>query len=595
MKKMRRKIPLLIIAWQHKHISQRHFIFILSILLGFTSGLGAVVLKNLTHAIQELLRGNIIRDYHTLFYFVFPTIGFLFVYLIMKYVIKSKVSHGIPSTLYAISQLKGVMKPFQMYGSILTAPITIGFGGSVGLEGPTVATGAAVGSNLARLLHVKQSTRTLLIGCAAAGALSAIFKAPIAAILFAVEVFSLDLTLASLIPLFLASLSAITTSYFFFGTNQILPFEISREFILSDIPMYVLLGVVAGFTSIYFAKVYGLTHKLFGKIASPVQRLLIGGAAIGLLVFLIPPLYGEGFETINSLIRGVPQEALNIPFVSINYENTWLIIVLLAGLVLFKVIASSITFGAGGVGGIFAPTLFMGSIMGYCLALILNNLPFLNLNVSETNFTLVGMAGLMAGVLHAPLTAIFLIAELTGGYNLFIPLMFTAAISFSFTKRFLNYSVYTAELGHQGKLVTHDKDKAVLMFMQLPKIIETQFVTVNYNDNLGELVKAISKSTRNIFPVIDDNQKFMGVVYLDDIREIMFDSSQYENTSVASLMTVPEYSINFTDHMETVMNKFHQSDAWNLPVIDKDKYVGFVSKSKMLSVYRKLLLDISNQ
>lgn len=595
MKNMRRKIPLLIIAWQHKYINQREFIFILSILLGLTSGLGAVILKNITHAIQGLLEGNIIKDYHKLFYFIFPTIGFFLVFLIMKYIIKNKVSHGIPSTLYAISQLKGIMKPFQMYGSILTAPITIGFGGSVGLEGPTVATGAAVGSNLARLFHVKQSTRTLLIGCAAAGALSAIFKAPIAAILFAIEVFSLDLTLVSLIPLVLASLSAIATSYFFFGTNKILPFEISREFILSDIPIYGLLGIVAGITSIYFSRVYGITHKLFHDIKSPIKRVLIGGAAIGLLVFLIPPLYGEGFDTINSLIRGVPQEALSVPFLSIDYSNTWIVIALLIGLVVFKVIASSITFGAGGVGGIFAPTLFMGSIMGYCVALILNNLPFINLNVSETNFTLVGMAGLMAGVLHAPLTAIFLIAELTGGYTLFIPLMFTAAISFSLTKRFLNYSVYTAELGHQGKLVTHNKDKAVLMFMQLPKIIETKFVPVNYDGTLGDLVKAISESTRNIFPVVDKEQKFMGVVFLDDVREIMFDSSQYETTSIASLMTLPEYSINFFDNMETVMDKFQKSDAWNLPVIDNEKYVGFVSKSKMLSVYRSLLVDISNQ
>lgn len=595
MKKIRKKIPLLIIAWQHKHISQRHFIFILSILLGLASGLGAVILKNLTEAIQELLEGNIIKDYHTIFYFLFPTIGFFFVYLIMKYIIKNKVSHGIPSTLYAISQLKGVMKPFQIYGSILTAPITIGFGGSVGLEGPTVATGAAAGSNLARFFHVKQSTRTLLIGCAAAGALSAIFKAPIAAILFAIEVFSLDLTLASLIPLVLASLSAITTSYFFFGSNTILPFEISREFILTDLPMYALLGIVAGLTSIYFAKVYSFTHRIFHNITSPIRRLLIGGLAIGILIFFIPPLYGEGFETINSLIRGVPQETLDVPFLNLNYANPWIIIILLAGLVLFKVIASSITFGAGGVGGIFAPTLFMGSIMGYCFAMILNNLPFLNLNVSETNFTLVGMAGLMAGVLHAPLTAIFLIAELTGGYTLFIPLMFTAAISFILTKRFLKYSVYTAELGHQGKLVTHNKDKAVLMFMQLPKIIENNFITVNYNDTLRELVNAISKSTRNIFPVVDNEQKFMGVVFLDDVREIMFDSQKYDTTTIASLMTLPEHSINFNDDMETVMDKFQKSEAWNLPVIDNKKYVGFVSKSKMLSVYRRLLVDISNQ
>lgn len=583
-----------IINWRQRYLSERQFIYLLSIVVGFTSGLAAVTLKNLTHFIQNLLRDGIIQDYYIGFYFVFPLIGFYMVYLVMKFIIKRKVSHGIPSTLYAISQQKGIMKSFQMYGSILTAPITVGFGGSVGLEGPTVATGAALGSNLARAFHIKQSTRTLLIGCASAGALASIFKAPIAAIVFAIEVFSLDLTLISLVPLLLASTSAIVTSYFFFGAERILPFHISQDFLLSDIPYYIILGIVAGFTSIYFAKVYDATHRIFRRINTPLERLIIGGLALGLLVYIMPPLYGEGFNTINNLIKGTPEASLTIPFLTLNFDNLWLIIALLAGLVLFKIIATSITFGAGGVGGIFAPTLFMGSIMGNCVARIINNVPYLNLQVSESNFTLVGMSGLMAGVLHAPLTAIFLIAELTGGYSLFIPLMLTAAISFSLTKYFLKYSVYTAELGLQGKLVTHNKDKVVLMFMQLNKVIETNFISINYNGTLRDLVAVIAHCSRNVYPVVDDAQGFKGIILLDDVREIMFDGSLYDETTIASLTTMPEEIIFYDDDMTTVMDKFQRSDAWNLPVVDMGKYVGFVSKSKMLSVYRKLLIDITN-
>lgn len=582
------------IEWRQRYLSERQFIYILSILVGFTAGLSALTLKNLTHFIQHLLRDGIIQDYYLGFYFVFPLIGLCIVYLVIKFIIRKEVSHGIPSTLHAISQEKGIMKTFQIYGSVLTAPITVGFGGSVGLEGPTVSTSSAIGSNLARIFHINQTTRTLLIGCASAGALSAIFKAPIAAIVFAIEVFSLDLTLLSLVPLLLASISSIVTSYFFFGAEHILPFHIEENFLLKDLPYYIILGLVAGFTSIYFAKMYDKVHRIFRRINTPLERLIIGGLALGILVYIMPPLYGEGFNTINNLIKGTPEASISVPFFEINFDNAWLIIALLAGLVLFKIIATAITFGAGGVGGIFAPTLFMGSIMGNCFARIINNIPYLNLHVSESNFTLVGMSGLMAGVLHAPLTAIFLIAELTGGYNLFVPLMVTAAISFSLTKYFLHYSVYTAELGLQGKLVTHNKDKVVLMFMQLNKIIETNFVSIKYSANLRDLVDVIAHSSRNIYPVVDDEQHFKGVIFLDDVREIMFDSSLYDETTVASLTTMPDELIFYDDSMQTVMDKFQRSDAWNLPVVDMGKYVGFVSKSKMLSVYRKLLVDITN-
>jgi len=565
--------------------------------VGFLSGVGAVILKNLTHFFQHLLEGNLVRYYHHAFYFLFPIIGLAIVYFIIKYVIRDKVSHGIPSTLYAISKRKGIMKRYQMIGSILTAPLTIGFGGSVGLEGPTVATGSAISSNVARLFHLNQSTRTLLIGCAAAGALSSIFKAPIAAIIFAIEVFSLDLTIASMLPLLLASLSAIITSYFFFGSDVLLPFKIEDVFSIKDVPFYIVLGVVAGFTSIYFTEVYDRVQKFFDRFKSPVKRLLIGGIGLGVLIYFIPPLYGEGFDTINSLIAGNPEISLQKNFLNLDLSNVWVVIGLLTGLVFFKIIASALTFGAGGVGGIFAPTLFMGSIMGNCIAKVINNIGLFQNSVSESNFTLVGMAGLMAGVLHAPLTAIFLIAEVTGGYELFIPLMLTATISYSITKYVHPHSVYAMELGRKGELITHDKDHAVLTLMDIDRVIEDSFVRVYADMNLGQLVKeAVVKSNRNIFPVISrDEEKLLGIILLDDIRSIMFDQSLYKTVFAREVMQKPPVIVEIgKDKMTSVMKKFQDSSAWNLPVIKDGKYYGFISKSKLLTVYRNKLIEVTS-
>lgn len=586
-----------VLIWRAKYISHRQFVYILSIVVGFTSGVGAVILKNLTHFFQHILEGNLVKYYHSAFYFLFPILGLTLVYLIMKYVIRNKVSHGIPSTLYAISKRKGIMKQYQMFGSILTAPLTVGFGGSVGLEGPTVATGAAIGSNISRMFHMNQTTRNLLIGCAAAGAMSSIFKAPIAAIVFAIEVFSLDLTIASLLPLLLASISAILTSYFFFGDDILLPFNIEDNFVIQDAPFYLILGVAAAFTSIYFAQVYDRIHKFFEKIKSPIQRLVVGGVLLGILIYFIPPLYGEGFEVINNLIAGNPEKALENNFLKMDLSNTWIVIGLLAGLVFFKIIASSLTFGAGGVGGIFAPTLFMGSIMGNCMAKIINNSGFINTPISESNFTLVGMAGLLAGVLHAPLTAIFLIAELTSGYELFIPLMLTATISFIITKYFSPHSVYNMELGRKGELITHDKDHAVLSFMDIEKVIETNFVSITPNMNLGEIVHtAVIKSNRNIFPVVDSKTKqFLGIILLDDLRPIMFDQDLYPEVRAHEIMQpAPEIIDMNKDKMTDIMKKFQDSSAWNLPVVKDDVYIGFISKSKLLTAYRRQLINFTN-
>ena len=583
-----------ILIWRYKHISERQFIYILSILVGFLAGFGAVILKNVTHFFQHLLEGNVVRDYHHAFYFLFPIIGLTLVYFVIKYVIRNKVSHGIPSTLFAISKRKGIMKRYQMFASILTAPITVGFGGSVGLEGPTVATGAAISSNIARLFHLNQTTRTLLIGCAAAGALSSIFKAPIAAIIFAIEVFSLDLTIASMLPLLLASLSAIITSRFFFGSDVLLPFVIEDPFKINDILYFIFLGIIGGLVSIYFTEVYDRIQKFFDKISSPIKRLLVGGIGLGILVYFIPPLYGEGFEVINNLLVGNHEEALRNNFMQLDLSNVWIVILLLFGLVFFKIIASAFTFGAGGVGGIFAPTLFMGSVMGNCVAKIINTTGFSN--VSESNFTLVGMAGLMAGVLHAPLTAIFLIAELTGGYELFIPLMLTSTISYSIAKYVHPYSVYAMQLGRKGELITHNKDHAVLTLMDIDKVIENNFAPVYSDMNLENMIKnAVVKSNRNIFPVLNkESEKLIGIILLDDLRPVMFDQALYKTVFARDLMqNPPEIIVIGKDKMTDIMKKFKESGAWNLPVIKEEKYIGFISKSKLLTAYRNKLIEVT--
>lgn len=583
------------LLWKTNNLTQHQFILILSALIGLASGLGAVLIKNLTHFIQELLEGKLIANVHHAFYFIFPIIGLTLTYLILKYGLNKKIGHGIPSTLYAISKRKGIMKPFQMYASLITAPLTVGFGGSVGLEGPTVATGASLGSNIARVFQMNQTSRTLLIGCAAAGAMSSIFKAPIAAIIFAIEVFSLDLTLVSMLPLLIASVSAILTSYFFFGSDIILPFQLKDKFLISEVPFYIILGVLAAFCSMYFTSVYFKMNELFKRIGSPKRRLLIGGIGLGVLVYMIPPLYGEGYSVINNLLTENYLKALGTNYFNEYLENIWVVIALLAGLVIFKIIATSLTFGAGGIGGIFAPVLFMGSAMGHCFALFINNLGILKNPISVSSFTLVGMAGLMAGVLHAPLTAIFLIAELTGGYALFVPLMITATIAYMITNQFQPHSVYTMELALKGELLTHDKDKAVLTLMNIRGVVETNFIKLEVDMTLGDVIhKGVIKSSRNLYPVLDKKGHFVGIILLDDIRPIMFDRELYDKVTVQELMQrAPEIIDIKKDHMRDIMRKFQESGAWNLPVIENDKYIGFVSKSKLLTAYRQKLIEVT--
>ena len=563
----------------------------MSVLVGLSSGLVAVTIKNITFWIQRLLENGIIFSKNQL-YFILPVLGLLLVYLLLKFVFKKQTEHAISSILYALSKRTGIIPNHKMYIPLLTAPLTVGFGGSVGLLGPAVASSSAISSNISKLFHINSKTRVLLVGCAAAGAISSIFKSPIAAIIFAIEVFSLDLTLTSLIPLLLASVSAVVTSYFFLGNENLFNFTLSEQFQLSDIPFYLALGVGTAFASIYFTKMHFAITKFFDRFKNKITKLLIGGLAIGVMLYFIPPLYGEGLGFVTSLLDGNHIEALGKTPLDNYTENIWVVIVLLIGITIFKAIAMTTTFAAGGAGGIFIPTMVMGSALGNIVAKVINQFGF---NVSEANFTLVGMAGLIAGVLHAPLTAIFLIAEITGGYDLFIPLMLTCAISFLITKNVLNYTIYTRELAETGELLTHNKDETVLTLMALDTVIEQNFSSIHPEMTLGTMLhEAVAKSNRNLFPVVDEDENLVGIIVLDDIREFMFDTSLYDSIHVHDIMhNAPDYIIYEKDNMKSVMKKFQDSSAWNLPVIKDGKYYGFVSKSKLLTAYRRKLINFT--
>ena len=587
-----KKIFKRILIWRYKNISERQFVYLLSILVGFLSGLGTLLLKNLTFYFHYILEGKLISDLHHSLYFIFPMIGLIIVFYLKKKFIKKEIGHGISTTLHAISQRSGIIERYKIYASLLTAPITVGFGGSAGLQGPAVSTGAALGSGVAQLFRMNTKTRMLLIGCATAGAMSSMFKAPVAAIIFAVEIFSLDLAFASLVPLLLASVSAVITSYFFLGKDILLGFELQDDFLIKDIFFYILLGIGTGIASVYFSKIYFKITRFFELFKDPLHRLILGVIAIGIMLYFIPPLYGEGYDIINNLLEGNAQKALEDIHYPVNFDNVWMVILFLMLITVFKAIAMTTTFAAGGVGGIFIPTLVMGSALGNVFAKIINQLGG---TVSESNFTLIGMSGLMAGVLHAPLTAIFLIAEITGGYELFVPLMLVVAISYAFTKYFISNSIYTIELAKRGELITHNKDKNVMMMMRIDKLIETNFKISHPEMTLGEMLKgSVAKSSRNIFPVVDDKNQFLGIVLLDDIRPLMFEQELYDKITIEVLMKSAPAIIFHDDSIETVMKKFKESEAWNLPVLKHQKYIGFISKSKLLYVYRTKLIELTS-
>ncbi len=588
----RRKIIYKLLRLTHR-MPSKQLMIILSIIIGFLVGLIAVVLKNLVRMIESLLTSGFSVDYAHYLYVIYPAVGILATIIFIKYLLRQPVQDGIPNVLYAISKQHGIIKPHNTFSSVITSVLTVGFGGSVGLEGPAVVTGAAWGSNLGKLLGLNYKQIVSLVGIAAAASLSAIFKAPIAAIVFALEIILFDMTMTALVPLLVSSIVAALTSYFFLGQDVLYPFEVVSKFKLNETPYYLLLGVFTSLVSVYFIRLYVFSGKVFDKINGWFWKLFIGASALGGLIFLMPALYGEGYDSINEGLRG------NMKFIfdnSIFYsfkDNMHIGILLLMGLVLFKAVATSITFRSGGIGGIFAPTLFIGTMAGLLFVKTMNHYGLANL--PESNFALVGMAGLISGVIHAPLTAIFLIVEITNGYEMMFPIMLVATTSYSLSRLMSSKSIYTIQLAKRGDVLTHHKDKSLLSMMAVPEHIETDFSIININANLGELVKVIANSTRNIYPVVDDANNFYGIVLLDHIRHTMFKPELYETTTVRSLMFKPSKVVNIDDDMETVAGKFQHSGKYNLVVLDGDKYMGFISRANVFSHYREILKDISEE
>ena len=579
------------LAWRVRHISDRNFVLILSAVIGLITGLAAVTIKNLVHIIKTLLTKGFENYYLNYLYFLYPAIGILITILIIKYLIRQPIGHGIPGIFHAISKKNAIIKRHNTFSSIITSVFTVGFGGSVGLEGPSVITGAAIGSNLGRSMRLDFRYRTLLIGCAASGAMAAIFEAPIGAVIFSIEVIMLDLTLASLVPLLLASSIAVLTSYFFMGKDVLFHFDLQDQFLAADVPYFLFLAIICGLVSVYFTKVFLWVQSLFEKIKGSYIKLLLGGLILGTLIFFLPPLYGEGYESINALLAGSYQELMQKSVFSGFTDNVFIVFVFFLLLIFMKVFATSATLSAGGIGGIFAPSLFLGAVLGFFFAGAVNYLGIAELSLS--NFTLVAMCGTLAGVLHAPLTAIFLIAELTGGYELFIPLMLTAAISYVTVRNFTPYSIYTYQSLKRGEILTHHKDKTVLTLLKVESLVETNFITVRPDQTLRHLVKVIKDSIRNIFPVVDEEGNYLGLIPLDNVRSIMFDQESYDSVKMLDLMIQAKESVSLDDTMDSVMEKFKSTGYWNLPVIQKGKYMGFVSRANIFNAYRKMLIDFS--
>ncbi len=584
-----KSLYLKILSWREAHIKPRNFILILSILVGIFSAIAAYILKSAIHFIQQLLTESFSRYDVNYWYLVFPAIGILLSSLFVRHIIKDDISHGVTRILYAISQRKSILKLHNVWSSLVGSSITIGFGGSVGAEAPIVLTGSAIGSNLGKFFKQDQKTLMLLIGCGAAGAIGGIFKAPIAGLVFTLEVLMLDMTVAAIMPILISSVTATAISYILSGSSFILKFSNYESFSVDRIPYLIILGITCGLVSLYFTRGMNKIEQFFRKYKNPYSKLAIGGVMLSILIFLFPPLYGEGYETIVNLLNGNSASVLDRSYF-LNFGNApWVLIVYLTLIVIFKIFASAATNGAGGVGGIFAPTLFVGSITGFVVAQLLN---LFGLNMPESNFALAGMSGLMSGVMHAPLTGIFLIAELSGGYNLFMTLMIVSIISFLTIRLFEPHSLYAMRLAQKGELLTHQKDKAVLTLLKMENVIETDLKVLSPEMNLGELVKIISQSKRNIFPVVDPNTEvLMGILLLDEVRNIMFRPELYNRFTVGKLMISPPATINQELTMEEVMTIFEDTGAWNLPVVDSHKrYVGYVSKSKIFNSYRNVLV-----
>lgn len=583
-----------VLIWRLRHISDNNFILIVAGLVGLVAGLAAVSLKSTVHLIQSLLERNLDLTGVNYLYLGYPLVGILLTVLVANGLLKEKLGHGITQILYSISKNSSIISKTKMYSRMVTSAITVGFGGSVGLEAPIVVTGSAIGSNLARLVHLDYKKRTLLIGCGSAGAISAIFNSPIAGVIFAIEVILTDVTINKFIPILIASVLGQLVTLILLGEDILFSFKLVDGFSASQTHYFLMLGVITGVASLYFTRLMYATEKQIKGVKNIFTRALLGGIGLAVIILIFPPIYGEGYGTIKSLLDGRSLDIFQRSFFyNLSYKE-YLLIAFIFLILVVKPVATALTIGSGGSGGIFGPSLFMGGLTGFLFAYT-TNLIFPDANLSLSNFTLVGMCGVMSGVLHAPLTAIFLIAEITSGYVLFVPLMLVSAISFTTISYFEKYSLYTKNLIEKGDLIVHDKDRMVLSLIDLQKIIEKDLLVIRPEAKLGELVELVRKSKRNIFPVVTKDGRLVGIVTLDHIREMMFDVEAQENVVIESLMQLPPAEVEPTEKMQSVMHKFEVTQAWNLPVIEDGKYVGFVSKSRIFNAYRKKLIRQSKE
>jgi chloride channel protein, CIC family len=580
-----------LITWNTTHSSEKAFVYFASLVIGALCGFAVLALKNLVYYVEVGLTHWLPKETGNYLFILYPFVGIVLTVLFVKYVVRDDIGHGVSKVLYSFSKMSGKLKPHNTYSSLVASSLTIGFGGSVGAEAPIVLTGAAIGSNMARVFRMNYRYMSLMVGCGAAAAIAGIFKAPIAGVIFTLEVLMLDLTMAYLIPLLIASITSASISFFFMGISVSLKFSQQHIFNLKNIIYYILLGIFCGMVSLYFTRVSMYIEKKYKSIGNTWVKLLAGSLVLGILIYIFPSFWGEGYSGIAKIFDGNATKLFESSFLFGLKDDPYWFLVLLAGILVFKVLAMSSTNGAGGIGGIFAPTLFMGAVAGFFVSRFLNT--FYGLGLPEDNFALAGMAGMMAGVMHAPLTGIFLTAEMTGGYGLYMPMIITSTVAFVTIMRFEPHSIYTKRLAESGELLTHHKDKSVLRMMELKDLIETDFEIIHPDAKLGELVTAISKSHRDLFPVVDGEGKLHGMVKLNDVRSIIFKAELYGKVSIKDLMYMPEFFITPHNSMEEVAKLFETSGRYNIAVVDNGKYLGFISRAKAYSIYRKTIRDFS--
>jgi chloride channel protein, CIC family len=579
--------------WTQKRLNERQFLILSSAMIGLTAGLAAVILKTFVHYIHDALtdKTTFISQYYL--YPFFPLIGLLLVVTYVKRFHKGTLEKGTSFVLYSISRKSSLLAPLHMFAHVITSGITIGFGGSSGLEAPIAVTGSAIGSNFSRTYHLNYKNRTLLLSCGAAAGIAAAFNAPIAGVLFAIEVLLIDISATAFIPLIIAAAIGTLCSKVVLQQGILMSFTTQQSFDFSNTPYYLLLGLFAGFISIYHSRVFVQVDNVFDKIKQPYAKAITGGALLILLIFLFPPLFGEGYSSIISLSQSDTQSLLVNSAFRDYLNNEWLVLLFLGVIIFIKVVATAATLSGGGNGGNFAPSLMVGAFSGFFFARLINLTGFTKL--PESNFTLVAMAGVMTGVMHAPLTAIFLIAEITGGYGLMVPLMIVSAVAYVVVKIFEPDSIDNKKLAKKGELITHDRDKKILSYITLEAILEKDFQPVYEKVKLRELITIIEKSHRNVYPVITEENRLAGIIQLDSIREIMFHQELYDTVLIKELMQKPLAVISMDESMDSVMQKFDNTHAWNLPVVSSGKYVGFISKSVIFNKYRNHLIERSVQ